>query len=283
MNAQILLCTLLLCSCATITPEYGDVEVILCPECPDAYAGFTQCAFYSVDTPTEHTLIDKDNYQGKGIPIWVPGYMHHKFCFNETHVVTGSANPTENGLFYNDNIVVRIESPILANAFYSEYMHLQGIRRPSVSQETVLNGAFWQVLFCPRDNCEEQIIQQLSTAKKSIHFLTFSFTSIPIGDVLLFKHEQELCIRGVVESLGHRQGRYTVFVEAGIPVHVRTGRGVMHHKAFVIDKERVIFGSYNPSANANTRNSETVLFTNDSQVVSALLAEYLRITQDTLC
>ena len=273
----IVLLLFLLAACST--SEVGSVEVLTCPDCSGAYDGFSRCAFFSAKDPSASTLVDEGNYAGQGVPIYVSGYMHHKFCFNETHAAFGSANPTSTGLSKNDNLVLRVESSILARGFAAEYDYLLGRGDGSYTREWVFNEQPVELLFCPRASCEERILEVLSSAEESVLFLSFSFTSLPIASELVQLHERGVCVAGVMERFGagSRYSRYQPLVDAGLGVMLADTPGLMHHKAFLVDGELSIVGSYNPSASANERNSETLVFLREPAVAQALVSEFFRV------
>ncbi|MFT4250335.1 MAG: phospholipase D-like domain-containing protein [Candidatus Woesearchaeota archaeon] len=283
MRYYILLLLLVLSGCGV--SEQGSVEVVICPECFEAYQGFVHCAFYSTHWPKETYLIDADNYAGVGIPISLRGYMHHKFCFTDTHAVFGSANPTQTGLGLNDNLVVRVESAVMASNFASEYDFLLGVGSGLFTQRWVFNGQEIEMLFCPRSGCEKRILELLVEAERSVVFLSFSFTSQPIGDALITLHESGLCVQGVVENRASRASYAQTprLQEAGVGVVRVQTPGVMHHKAFLIDNTTAIIGSYNPSQNANVNNAETVVIIREEAVIAVLNEEFTRLSGAVAC
>jgi phospholipase D len=48
----------------------------------------------------------------------------------------------------------------------------------------------------------------------------------------------------------------------------------MHHKVFIIDKEAVVTGSYNPTKSGNTRNDENMLIIHDKEIANQFLEEF---------
>ncbi len=264
---------LLLLGACTVS-EQGAVQVFTCPSCTAAYDGFATCAFFDADANWSRPgmLVDHRNFHGVGTPIRVAEYMHDKWCFNGTDAVVGTANPTSNGLEKNANIVVRFHSATLARALSAEYAFLQHDGSGSHPKTWMLNNRSMTVLFCPRDACEEHVVAALEKADSSIRFMTFSFTSDAIGLTLRQKEARGVDVRGVIEpqNANGRGSEYKALVASGIPVATPDIPGVMHLKAFVIDDDTAIFGSYNPTANANTRNAETIVITHEPSIIAAL-------------
>lgn len=272
----------LLASACTPT-EVGTVRAQACPPCSDAFAGFATCAFYEVDAPwaREDMLIDHSQYAGVGTPVRVSGLMHHKFCYNASHVVFGSANPTVYGLLVSDNLIVSVESAVLAKNFAGEYAYLQNNTALPHTRQFILNDRPVEHVFCPRHACEDMLLSYIYGAEKEIIFLTFAFTSRPVADALIAAHQRGVLVRGVFDALsaGSRYSQYHTLKDAGIEVFVvRPERGVMHHKAFVIDDTAVV-GSYNPSENANKNNAETLIALKEPVVVGAVRDEFVRLAR----
>ena len=272
---------LMLCSC---TPsEYGSVDGVLCPPCPDVFSGFETCAFYEVDDvwAREGMLVDHSQYAGIGTPIRLSGLMHHKFCFNDTHVVFGSANPTVFGLLVSDNLIVKVHSPTLAQNFASEYAYLLGDDTGEHTRQFFFNDQPVEHVFCPRHGCEDMLLSYIRAAEKEIVFLTFAFTSRPVGEALIAAHQRGVRVRGVFDNLGagSQFSQFHPLTKAGLEVYrVRPERGVMHHKVFLVD-DIVIIGSFNPSQNANTRNAETLVALQDEMLASLVHSEFFRLTR----
>jgi phosphatidylserine/phosphatidylglycerophosphate/cardiolipin synthase-like enzyme len=51
----------------------------------------------------------------------------------------------------------------------------------------------------------------------------------------------------------------------------------MHHKVIIIDRDTVIFGSYNFSRNANESNDENLLIVYDATFASAFVEEFEKV------
>ena len=203
----------------TIPEETGTIQVFFCPKdnCEQVMidaissASAVKCAFYDLDlenlTKTlkeknADILMDEDNYEGYGKEISGYGLMHNKFCIlDEKIIITGSMNPTMRGAYKNNNNLVIIESPTLVNNYLAEFDELKQGRsdKKTKTTELIYNNRSLQNFFCPDDLCEEKVLTELSKANSSIYFLTFSFTSDPIGDLLVDKRK-DIQIKGIFEK-----------------------------------------------------------------------------------
>ncbi len=273
----------------------------------------SDCAFYDLDDEAvtrvlaakeqageARVLIFKKNWQsdlpGEPVPARHGGLMHNKFCVLNPHtnhaaVITGSTNPTTNGLFRNDNNLLIIEGAAIVQNYLDEFAELEGgaerrVRYPHINHTTGNRSFLIENYFCPEDQCEARVLEELSRAKQSIHFLTFSFTSDTIGDLLVEKANEGVEVRGVFEQ--RQQSKYSEYKKlktAGLDVRFDGNPHTMHHKLFLIDtgtpRATVIAGSYNPTKSGDTRNDENVLILHDEEIAGMYENEFARVWSQT--
>lgn len=219
--------------------------------------------------------------------------MHNKFIILDGETVwTGSMNFTTNGAYCNNNNIVRISAPELAANYTIEMEEMFidrqfGITSPvNTTPLFNLGGVPVENYFAPEDGVAAHIMRHLEQAEREILFLAFAFTNDDIGEVVFERGEAGVTVRGVFEATG-AGSQYSYFAdlnESGLPtVSVRTDRNprAMHHKVFVIDRETVIFGSYNFSANAERRNDENVLIVTDADFASYFVEEFEVVWQES--
>lgn len=232
-------------------------------------------------------IVDEDNYDGFGKKVGGTGLMHNKFWLlynvsGKDYVVTGSLNPTVNDFYKNDNNMLVFSSNFLMRNYEAEFEELKNNEKDEATarKKIIFNGNLLENYFCPEDGCEEEVVRLISSAKKSVYFMIFSFTSDPIGD-LLISRKSELDIRGVFdESQLLSQKQYTEYYkmkEAGMDVRIDGNSAKLHHKVFIIDNETVITGSYNPTAGGNERNDENIIVLRDEAVATLFINEFTRI------
>lgn len=227
-------------------------------------------------------LIDEDNYFGFGKEVKGSGLMHNKFWILDDYVVTGSLNPTNNGFNKNDNNMLIIKSKHIKENYEKEFEELKNNEKdkPTIYTKIILNNNLIENYFCPEDQCENKVLIALKTARKNIYFITFSFTSDPIGDYLISKKD-ELSIKGVFEERQAKsQKQYTEYykmIENDMSIRFDGNKNNMHHKVFIIDNKTVITGSYNPTASGNKRNDENIIIINDKNIAKEFLEEFERV------
>jgi len=213
--------------------------------------------------------------------------MHHKFIVvDRFEVWMGSMNLTTGSAYRDNNNLIRIRSGPVAEDFTREFeeMFVED-RFGALSQadtpypRVTVEGVEVEVLFSPEDGVARRIIELLSGARNSIEFLAFSFTSDPIGEVLLERSRAGVTVRGVVDAgqVSAAGAEFARLRQAGLDVLLDGNEGLMHHKVFIVDDQAVVLGSYNFTRSAEEYNDEAVLIVHDAEIASRFLQEFERI------
>ncbi len=224
-----------------------------------------------------------------GIPIaWETStaFLHSKFIIVDERVVwTGSWNTTNNDTYRNNNNLLRITIPQIIANYQAEFAEMHS-GRFSTSKRTQTPYTLVQTpqltlmnAFSPREPVEPQIIALVERAQHSVEFLAFSFTSDPLGDMLIDRQAAGVQVRGVFEGrnangLGSEYGRLKM---AGLAVYTDGNCYTMHHKVIIIDSRIVVTGSYNYSVRAERTNDENTLIIDDPIIAEAYLTEFARV------
>ncbi len=225
---------------------------------------------------TENDNADQEEIerlQDEGVPVRDDGdnagYMHHKFIvIDERYVWTGSYNPTYNGAYKNNNNVIWIDSEPLAYNFTQEFREMFVSAQLDKSSDphipfphiTLNDGTQISTYFAPENDTISPLLKEITSAKKSIYFMAFSFTHDKLGKAMRDRFKLGVTMGGVFDESGlNAYSEYELMKKAGISVRVDRSSGAMHHKVIIIDEETVITGSYNFSKNAETKNSENLL------------------------
>lgn len=215
------------------------------------------------------------------------GLMHNKFVVIDGRIVwMGSMNFTTNGVYCNNNNIVRINSPRLAANYTAEMDEMVNDNSfgPTSPQNTPnemlsIGGVEVENYLGPEREIGPIIAQHLANAESEILFMAFSFTYEPIGETLLERADDGVTVRGVFERVGSDTpfSYYPPLSQAGLAnLAVRTDGNpqVMHHKVFIIDRSTVILGSFNFSGNANDSNDENILIVHDPTFASYFIEEF---------
>ncbi|MFN8488334.1 MAG: phospholipase D-like domain-containing protein [Caldilineaceae bacterium] len=213
--------------------------------------------------------------------------MHNKFLVVDNAAVwTGSWNFTDGDTYHLNNNAIKIMSPELAQNYSAEFekMFVQRTfgpnKTPGVPHPVLtINGVHVENYFAAEDHVANHIVDHLKQAQQSIHFLAFSFTSTVIGDVVRERAKAGVKVAGVFETTGSETkfSEYGRMKQAGLDVLQDGNPYVMHHKVFIVDGRKVIFGSFNFSNNADKDNDENLLIVDDPQIAAAFEAEFQRV------
>ncbi len=225
------------------------------------------------------------------IPIsWqdTTAFLHSKFAIIDRAVVwTGSWNMTINGTYRNNNNILRITIPDIIENYVAEFEQMMqgnfGNSKRSLTPNPVVqyNGMTVENYFSPKDGVADHVVERVQDAQKSIKFLTFSYTSDPIGKAMIERHDAGVTVQGVFEKRNARGigSEYERLQEEGMDVHRDGNCYTMHHKVIIIDDETVITGSYNYTQRAEDTNDENLLIIDDRALASRYLEEFNRVYQ----
>jgi phosphatidylserine/phosphatidylglycerophosphate/cardiolipin synthase-like enzyme len=216
--------------------------------------------------------------------------MHNKFIvFDRQRVWTGSMNFTENCAYKNNNHGVFIDNKELAENYYTKFRWMFEQHKfggaPSKSDKiphpliTLADGTRIENYFATHDEPAQQVMRTLSQAKKSIHFLAFSFTHDGIGQLMLDKARTGVDVQGVFEKSqsSNSHTEYGRMLQAGLQVYQDGNSRNMHHKVIVIDGEVVICGSFNFSKSADESNDENLLIIHSPSVAKRFEQEFQKV------
>ncbi len=264
-----------------------------------------------------------DGSQGSGL-------MHHKFVLIDNNIlITGSANFTLSGIHGdmgetasrgNPNHLLRIESPELVSVFREEFNFMWGgdgdespqsrfgLQKPNRPLRSfTVNDTLVSVKFSPtsttlpwEESTNGAIATAIDSAQDTIDLALFVFSSQPIADQLLQRHQTGVEIRALIDrgfafryysegldllgvALADSQCRYEVdnqpwgsaISTVGIP-QLPPG-DILHHKFGLVDDSLVITGSHNWSKAANTSNDEALLMIQNETVAAHFRREFDRL------
>jgi phosphatidylserine/phosphatidylglycerophosphate/cardiolipin synthase-like enzyme len=213
------------------------------------------------------------------------GLMHEKLLIIDgTVLFVGSWNASWNDTFRNNNNILRITNQrLIANyqrVFDNMYENqLFGRRRPEGAQtpRLTVDGVVVENYFAPPDGVMAKIVAEVRAARRSVRFMTFTFTHPDLSAALLERKAAGVTVEGVFENRGASQGAYPTLFCSGARVKVDGNPYTMHHKVFIIDDRTVITGSFNHTRAADTINDESILIIRNSQVAALYKQEFDRV------
>jgi phosphatidylserine/phosphatidylglycerophosphate/cardiolipin synthase-like enzyme len=221
------------------------------------------------------------------------GLMHNKFIVIDGRTVyAGSLNFTTNDVYCHNNNLVRIESPLLAENYTAEMdeMYIGRVFGPTSLDATpreqlTIGGVTVENYFGSEKRISPIIAAAITQARQEILFMAFSFTDGQVGEAMLGRADAGIPVQGVFENVGANTefSYYPKMNAAGLDnVQVRTDGNPrnMHHKVIIIDRQTVVFGSFNFSDSANTRNDENILIVHDPTFANYFVEEFFTVWEE---
>jgi phosphatidylserine/phosphatidylglycerophosphate/cardiolipin synthase-like enzyme len=213
-------------------------------------------------------------------------FMHNKFVVVDGMVAwTGSWNLTTNDTYRNNNNMLRFVSRQLAADYTHEFEQMfegnfgTSKRSATPYPQVRLGVARVEVYFSPEDGVAKHVLQRIAVAKKSIYFMTFSYTADATADAMVAKVKAGLPVRGVFEmqNAGGSGADFNRLRQGGVDVLQDGNCYILHHKVIVIDERTVITGSYNFTGSAEKDNDENLVIVDDPELAHAYLEEFERV------
>jgi phosphatidylserine/phosphatidylglycerophosphate/cardiolipin synthase-like enzyme len=248
---------------------------------------------------TVRLVTESDNLDGPeiqqlkeaGIPIIGDrreGYMHNKFTIiDRQDVWTGSMNLTIDSAYRNNDNLIHIHSPELANNYLVEFdeMFINDRFGPGSPANTpqptlTIGGSNIENYFSPDDGVEKRIVELIESARQRIIFMAFSFTSDKIANAMLERAREGVEVSGVFDAdqaNSNAGSEYNRLRKPGLDIRLDGNPDLMHHKVIIIDDRIVITGSYNFSANAEDKNDENVLVIENLEISRLYLHEFANL------
>jgi len=270
--------------------EHFNYTVLFCGNCLEELGSYinnaekASCALYSVDDSVVNLLEKKqaivitDSNSKTESDIVIkrksPGLMHNKFCvFDDNIVWTGSFNPTKRKS--SDDVII-INSTILARNYLDEFEELKSnSSKTTTTTKIILNTTLIENYFCPEDGCINVLQNKLADAESSIYFATYSFTHPKIANELIIKNSSGVIVKGIIEK-GTEYSQLPVLKSNNLAVE-DDNKKILHHKFFIIDREIVITGSFNPTRNGDERNDENMLVIHDEEVAAIYFNHFKKL------
>jgi phosphatidylserine/phosphatidylglycerophosphate/cardiolipin synthase-like enzyme len=223
-----------------------------------------------------------------GIPVLGDrheGLMHDKFMIiDRSEVWTGSMNLTTGGAYLDNNNLIRLHSTELAEYYTLEFEQMFvddhfGSEKTSQTPDPMvtINGSQVEVYFSPEDGTLAHILAAVRSARESISFLAYSFTSDALSEALIERANAGVKVQGVFDKDQYHANygtEYDNLSSAGIDVQLDGNPRLMHDKVIIIDNQVVITGSYNFSDNAENNNDENTLIIYNPEIAKLYNTEF---------
>ena len=133
--------------------------------------------------------------------------------------------------------------------------------------------------FSPFDNCEDQWVQMILSAKKEIKISCFGITNEKLYNALIDRKKAGVKILVCIDRL-QSKSRHDLnkqLSKAGVTTVIKKITTLEHNKMIVVDDKSGIIGSYNLSVNAQGQDNSIVVFTDEPIYASEIEAAIDRI------
>jgi phospholipase D len=132
------------------------------------------------------------------------------------------------------------------------------------------------VCFTPPAGCGSLIAKEIHQAQESIYMQAFSFTSDLIADELIKAHKRGVSVKILFDrgQMDEKNSKFHALRDAGLDVRLDHVPGLAHNKVIIIDREKVVTGSYNFTKAADKRNADNVIMVDNREVAHAYLENW---------
>ncbi len=213
------------------------------------------------------------------------GLMHNKMIIIDSKILfMGSWNLSYNDTYRNNNNLLKITSPTLIANYQAKFNELFVDKHfgthavvKAITPSLTIGGVQVENYFAPTDQVMAKLVQYVQGAKKSIHFMIFTYTDQDLANAMIAQAGSGLDVQGVIENRGASQGAFVPIYCAKLPVKLDGNPYTMHHKVIIIDNSFVITGSFNFTVSADTVNDDNLLVIHSPAVAAAYESEYQKI------
>lgn len=131
---------------------------------------------------------------------------------------------------------------------------------------------------------KDKIIENISTATKSLKIAMAWFTNYDIFGKLLELRERNISIDLIIINDLINNGGYCLnfneLIDKGGNIYLSEFPSMMHNKFCLIDDEILINGSYNWTYYAETINEENILIIKDNSIINSFKSEFERLKEE---
>ena len=133
-----------------------------------------------------------------------------------------------------------------------------------------------ELCFTPPSGCAAKIAKLISEAKESVYVQAYGFTSNQIVGQLIDAHNRGVEVRILLDesNLASKYSRIRQMTGNGIDVSIDKVPGIAHNKVIILDRQKVVTGSFNFTNSADTRNAENIIIVNDKEIAKRYLQNW---------
>jgi len=133
--------------------------------------------------------------------------------------------------------------------------------------------------FSHEHDIRKQVIQTISMSKKNLDICLFTISENQIADAVIQQKQKGINVRIITddEKIMDRGSDIFRFKHKGIEVKIDSNQSLMHHKFAIVDRKKVITGSFNWTRSASEINNENIVITDNYRIASAFNEEFQRL------
>jgi phospholipase D len=134
------------------------------------------------------------------------------------------------------------------------------------------------VCFTPPSGCGSLIAQEIVKARANIYVQAYGLTSSSIINQLKAARNRGVHVQVLLDggNLSDNAQIYRDLSSAGIETAFDKMPGIAHNKVMIIDNKKVITGSFNFTAAADSKNAENVLLIEDKNIASLYVQNWIK-------
>lgn len=131
--------------------------------------------------------------------------------------------------------------------------------------------------FTPPSGCTKFIANEIDKAQSSIYMQAYGMSDPLITNALIKAQARGVKVRILLDrsNLKQKFSKIHELQRAKIDVGIDKVPGIAHNKVIIIDKQKVITGSFNFTVSADTRNAENVIVIEDAKLAESYLRNWL--------
>ncbi|MFY9589225.1 phospholipase D family protein [Rickettsia endosymbiont of Halotydeus destructor] len=131
--------------------------------------------------------------------------------------------------------------------------------------------------FTPPSGCTKFIAGEIDKAQSSIYMQAYGMSDALITEALIMAQARGVKVRLLLDrsNLKQKFSKIHELQRAKIDVGIDKVPGIAHNKVIIIDKQKVITGSFNFTVSADTRNAENVIVIEDKELAASYLQNWL--------
>lgn len=192
----------------------------------------------------------------------IKGLMHLKILIiDEQELWLGSANYTDGSLRLDSNLLLGVKSPSLCLPLVQQIR--SSFRRGQLGISAQCGPQFVRIWQLPAEKgALPALIEKIDSAQSTLRVALYTWTEPQLTAAVIRAHQRGVGVETILDRSSSRGASKKVVAalrEAGVPIRISEGEGILHHKFAWIDGETLMMGSANWTRSAFQRNRDTLL------------------------